>query len=97
MKTIKQSAYSALQYLHVCCYVQPRIIMLVMTHGITHVHVPMWYDLTAAMLRLIYQGIHSVVKVMTHNQFIETQELGPIILGTDWIYLFTHIKLGSIF
>jgi hypothetical protein len=83
--------------LHVCCYVQPRIPMLVMTHGITHVHVPVWYDLTAARFRLIYQGIHSVIKGRTRNQFIETQGFGPIILGTDWIYLFTYTELGSNF
>ena len=44
-----------LQYLHVCCYVQPRIYMLVMTHGITHVLVPVWYDLTSA--RFKYFGV----------------------------------------
>jgi len=56
-----------------------------------------WHDFTAARVRLIYQEIHSVVKGRTHNQFIETQGLGPIILGTDWIYLFTNTKLGSNF
>jgi hypothetical protein len=45
MKAKNKSAYSVLQYLHVCCYMKPRILMLVMTHGITHVHVPVWYDL----------------------------------------------------
>ena len=82
--------------LHVCCYVQPRFPMLVMTRGITHVHIPVLYDFTAARFRLIYQGIHSVIK-RTLNQFIETQGFGPIILGTDWIYLFTHTELGSNF
>ena len=71
--------------------------MLVMPQGITHVHVPVRYDLTAARFIIIYQGIHSVVKMRTHNQCIETQELGPIILGTELIHLFTHIQLGSIF
>jgi len=41
--------YNILRML-LCATKMARIPMLVMTHGITHVHVPVWYDLTVARL-----------------------------------------------